>query len=147
MTHYWYPSCIRGNPLLRNRANRILGRQGRFWQEEYFDYLVRSDKQFAFYVHYILENPVKAGLCKHWQDWPWSGCSDEIRSWLSEIEAGGQDARARALASVQHQRGESSLRVGPLRPVAESNCAAARQSGEQQEENDQPAGDELDSAA
>ena len=76
------------------RANRILGRQGRFWQEEYYDSLVRSDRQFAFYVHYILENPVKAGLCKQWQEWPWSGCSDEIRSWLSEIEAGGQDARA-----------------------------------------------------
>ena len=38
---------------------------------EYFDTLVKSDKQFAFYVPYILENPVTARLCQKWPDWPW----------------------------------------------------------------------------
>ena len=77
-----------------NEANRILGRQGKFWQQEYYDSLVRSDRQFALYIRYILENPVQAGLCKLWEDWPWSGCSNEIRGWLSETKVGGQDARA-----------------------------------------------------
>jgi len=38
------------------------------------------------------------------------------------------------------QRGESPLRASALRPVAKSNCVAARRGGEQQEANDQSVG-------
>ena len=38
------------------------------------------------------------------------------------------------------QRGESPLRANALRPVAKSNCVAARRGGEQQEANDQSVG-------
>jgi hypothetical protein len=38
------------------------------------------------------------------------------------------------------QRGESPLRANALRPVANSNCVAARRGGEQQEANDQSVG-------
>ena len=38
------------------------------------------------------------------------------------------------------QRGESPLRANALRPVAKSNCVAARRCGEQQEANDQSVG-------
>ena len=89
-----FGSLEAGTRRCANKANRILGRQGRFWQEDYFDSLVRSDWQFAFYVRYVLENPVKAALCKHWDDWPWSGCQEQIRRWLSEATSGGQDVRA-----------------------------------------------------
>ena len=75
------------------KANQILKRKGKFWQEEYFDTLVKSDKQFAFYVRYILENPVAARLCQKWPDWPWSGCHPSIKEMLSH-EAGGLEARA-----------------------------------------------------
>jgi putative transposase len=43
-------------------VNRILGRNGRFWQEESFDHLVRSPDQFEYLRHYIAENPKKANL-------------------------------------------------------------------------------------
>ena len=44
-------------------ANRMLARTGRFWQPEYFDVLVKTSRQFEFCLRYILNNPVKAGLC------------------------------------------------------------------------------------
>ena len=52
------------------QANRILGTTGAFWQEEYFDRLIRDEGHFLATIGYIDENPVKAGLCKGPQDWP-----------------------------------------------------------------------------
>jgi REP element-mobilizing transposase RayT len=50
-------------------ANRILGREGRFWEREYFDRLIRNDQDLENTVSYVLHNPSKAGLA----DWPWVG--------------------------------------------------------------------------
>ena len=54
------------------RANKILGRQGRFWQRDYFDRYVRKRSQLEMAADYIHYNPVSAGLCKRMEDWPWS---------------------------------------------------------------------------
>jgi REP element-mobilizing transposase RayT len=61
-------------------ANRILARRGEFWQREYFDVLVTSDRQLEFFLRYVLNNPIKAGLCSEIFQWPWTGCSDEMQS-------------------------------------------------------------------
>jgi putative transposase len=53
-------------------ANKILNRQGQFWEEESFDYLIRNQQELERIIEYILNNPVKAGLCKNWNDWKWS---------------------------------------------------------------------------
>jgi type I restriction enzyme R subunit len=42
--------------------NRLLGRKGRFWQQDGFDHLVRSEEQFLYLRRYIAENPARAGL-------------------------------------------------------------------------------------
>ena len=42
--------------------NRQLGRRGRFWQQEPFDHLVRSNTQYEYLRQYIRDNPVKANL-------------------------------------------------------------------------------------
>jgi REP element-mobilizing transposase RayT len=60
------------------QANKLLGTSGRFWQPEYFDRLAKSSRQFEFTLRYILNNPVKAGLCKEFQEWPLFGCSSEM---------------------------------------------------------------------
>ena len=39
------------------KINKLLGRSGRFWQEESFDHLVRSPAQFCAIQHYIRDNP------------------------------------------------------------------------------------------
>jgi type I restriction enzyme R subunit len=44
------------------KMNRALGRQGRFWQQEDFDHLVRSPEQFDYLRHYIADNPTRARL-------------------------------------------------------------------------------------
>jgi putative DNA methylase len=45
-------------------ANRLLGRAGAFWLEEYFDRAIRDENHFRRALEYIENNPVKAGLCE-----------------------------------------------------------------------------------
>ncbi|HEV7238099.1 MAG TPA: transposase [Thermoanaerobaculia bacterium] len=51
-----------------NRANAILGRQGTFWHREYYDRIVRDERDLADTIEYVLRNPEKAGL----KNWPWT---------------------------------------------------------------------------
>lgn len=53
-------------------ANKILGRAGTFWEDDYFDHYLRDDEHYRRVVHYIENNPNKAGLVKAPADWPWS---------------------------------------------------------------------------
>jgi REP element-mobilizing transposase RayT len=50
-------------------ANRILQRNGEFWQEEYYDHVIRDQDDFCHAVEYVLGNPVQAGL----KSWKWIG--------------------------------------------------------------------------
>jgi DNA-directed DNA polymerase III PolC len=43
-------------------ANNILGRTGEFWQPEWFDHIVRDERQLDRFSRYIEENPVNARL-------------------------------------------------------------------------------------
>jgi len=59
-------------------ANRLLGRNGAFWLEEYFDRAIRDETHFSKVIEYIENNPVKAGLCVTPADWLWgSACHGE----------------------------------------------------------------------
>ena len=54
-------------------ANLILGRTGAaFWQRESYDHLVRSSEEMDRISRYIERNPVRAGLARDPEDWPWS---------------------------------------------------------------------------
>jgi len=56
-------------------ANKELGRKGRFWARDDFDHWCRTPEKVRSAVDYVRNNPVKAGLVQHWQDWPWTvGC-------------------------------------------------------------------------
>ena len=50
-----------------------LGWQGKLWQPRYYDHVVRDHEDLALIAQYILENPVRKGLVKYAEDWPWSG--------------------------------------------------------------------------
>lgn len=50
-------------------ANRLLEREGDFWQTEYFDRFIRDEEHFCKAVRYIENNPVKAGLAKLPEEW------------------------------------------------------------------------------
>jgi putative transposase len=54
------------------QANSKLGRSGPFWHPDYFDRYMRNEAHLAQTVEYVELNPVKAGLAKDADDWPWS---------------------------------------------------------------------------
>jgi len=54
--------CYSWKKFTATEINRILGRRGRFWQEESFDHLVRSPEEFEHIRRYIAENPKRANL-------------------------------------------------------------------------------------
>lgn len=54
------------------QANRLLQRSGAFWEHETFDHYIRNRAEGLRIVEYVLNNPVKAGLVKQWQDWEWN---------------------------------------------------------------------------
>ena len=63
------------------QANKQLGRTGALWARGYFDRYIRDQAQFDAAVHYIHENPVKAGLVARAEDWRWSS------AWRGDIGA------------------------------------------------------------
>jgi putative DNA methylase len=50
-------------------SNKIAGRSGQFWQEDYFDRRIRDSNHFVDTLEYIDFNPVNAGLCRNPRDW------------------------------------------------------------------------------
>ena len=56
------------------KANRVLGRSGQFWDEESYDHEVRNGPELRRIIRYVLNNPVKARLVRHWSEWKWSYC-------------------------------------------------------------------------
>ncbi len=82
--------CMEGWPLAdvvhswksytAKEANRTLGREGRFWEPEYFDRFTRNEEHFRRTVAYIENNPIIAGLCGHSGDWPFSSAGWEKRN-------------------------------------------------------------------
>jgi len=50
-------------------SNKYLGREGAFWLSESYDRLVRDEKELFFTIVYVVNNPVKAGLCKTPEEW------------------------------------------------------------------------------
>ncbi len=52
---------------------RLLGYPYPFWQREFFDRLLRSDEGYAVKWEYVRQNPVRHGLVKKPEDWPYAG--------------------------------------------------------------------------
>ena len=53
-------------------CNKRLKRSGAFWEHGSFDRMPRDRNELHRIVQYVLQNPVKAGLCSRWQDWQWT---------------------------------------------------------------------------
>ena len=62
-------------------ANQKLGQVGRrFWQPESFDRWIRDETELSRFNSYIVNNPVKARLCRTPQEWRWSSEWNGIKS-------------------------------------------------------------------
>ncbi|MEW6037043.1 MAG: DUF1156 domain-containing protein [Pseudomonadota bacterium] len=55
------------------QANRLLGRTGAFWQDDYFDRFIRDETDLAQVLTYVAYNPVVAGLCATPEHYPFAG--------------------------------------------------------------------------
>jgi len=53
-------------------ANKLLGRRGQFWQEDYYDTLIRDEAHLKRAIRYTEQNPAKAFLAKDARGWPCS---------------------------------------------------------------------------
>lgn len=58
---------VLGKELLR------IGFQKPHWQEGFFDHLLRSSESYSEKWEYVRMNPVRAGLCRNPEDWPYQG--------------------------------------------------------------------------
>jgi len=62
-----------------HEANRILGRQGRFWFADYFDVYMRSTAHLEDTISYIEHNPVAARLVSRREQWRFSSAFPAYR--------------------------------------------------------------------
>ncbi|MFU8893386.1 MAG: (E)-4-hydroxy-3-methylbut-2-enyl-diphosphate synthase [Luteolibacter sp.] len=59
-------------------ANRMLERSGTFWQEEYYDHIVRDGEDLKHQVLYILRNPILERASADWTGGAFgTGCPDD----------------------------------------------------------------------
>jgi REP element-mobilizing transposase RayT len=49
---------------------------GRLWQRRHHDHVIRDAESLQDIYEYILNNPVRAGLVEHPDEWPWAGILD-----------------------------------------------------------------------
>ena len=60
------------NGLYASLFNRRHSRVGALFQGRFNAVLLETDEHLAATRDYIAANPVRAGLCSHPEDWPWS---------------------------------------------------------------------------
>ncbi len=54
--------CESWKHFTATKINRLLGRDGRFWQQDGFDHLIRIPESFGYFRRYIADNPSAAHL-------------------------------------------------------------------------------------
>jgi putative transposase len=61
--------------LKRIVAERVTSRQpaAPVWQRGFFDHVLRSSESYSEKWNYVRDNPVRAGLVKKADDWPYAG--------------------------------------------------------------------------
>src|SRR5438445_3919664 len=76
---------VRGSPVFRlgpwvglfkqalAKAARLSRANTQVWEEGFFDHVLRSNESYSQKWHYVRENPVRAGLVRSVEDWPYQG--------------------------------------------------------------------------
>jgi REP element-mobilizing transposase RayT len=59
--------------IYAQRINRRHNRTGHLFENRFSAWVIRDEDHWRKTCRYVLENPVKAGLCASALDWPWSG--------------------------------------------------------------------------
>jgi putative transposase len=52
------------------------------WQKDFYDHVFREDDDLRKHMIYILNNPIRAGLCGTWREYPFRGSTVfDLKSW------------------------------------------------------------------
>jgi len=69
----------RMNGVHAQRFNLRHGRRGHLFGDRFASWVIATEDHLFAACRYVLENPVRAGLCERPQDWPW-GAYRNVRS-------------------------------------------------------------------
>jgi REP element-mobilizing transposase RayT len=53
------------------RINQLMGRSGNLWLDESFDHVIRNFEHSQSKLEYVCDNPVRAGLVRSANEYPW----------------------------------------------------------------------------
>jgi len=60
--------------------NKRWARKGHLYEERFSCWVIRDEQHFRSTIEYILDNPVRAGLCADRGDWQWNCPRFELRA-------------------------------------------------------------------
>jgi putative transposase len=73
------------NGLYAQRFNARHARRGHLFENRFQAYAIDTEDHLAAAIEYVLNNPVRAGLCESSDQWPWSGSAGTVpRDWRYE---------------------------------------------------------------
>ena len=59
--------------MLKRSLSGAIHEAAPHWQSGFFDHLIRHSESYTEKWEYVRLNPVRAGLVKNCQEWPWQG--------------------------------------------------------------------------
>jgi putative transposase len=64
---------IKGLKGVTSKMFKKAGQSSPFWQESFFDHVMRSGESYEQKWKYVVANPVRAGLAERPEEWPYAG--------------------------------------------------------------------------
>jgi hypothetical protein len=80
----------------RSAFDHVRNRRGRLWQEGYFERTLREEETLELVAAYIIGNPLRAGLCPEFGDYPHLGSG---RYTIEQLREAIQTASPRGASS------------------------------------------------
>jgi REP element-mobilizing transposase RayT len=80
--HLFAGFCPKSPPLwkwikaLRGDLSKVLREdegEGTHWEKDFFDHVLRSEESYREKYEYVRQNPVRRGLVRRPEDWPYQG--------------------------------------------------------------------------
>jgi putative transposase len=87
------------------------------WMREYWDRFIRDDDHARATIDYIHRNPVKAGLCREPNQWPWSSAANE----KANEDVGAPGSADVSVGRANEQANEESVNDAPLTHHSQAN--------------------------
>jgi REP element-mobilizing transposase RayT len=78
----------RGDLVNNRRYSGSSQTPNKVWMDEYYDYVIRNEKDLMMHLSYIHGNPVKRGLVEKAEDYLWSSANSKFENDLEKILSG-----------------------------------------------------------